>query len=82
MPGFWSHPLQALQAVYGNFMMALLIYQDKKMWTLMPWLYQHRMWSSEGVVYASLLIAAIPTLILFIFCQKIILRGSVVPSEK
>ena len=35
-----------------------------------------------GVVYASLIIAAIPTLIIFIFCQNIILRGIVVPVEK
>jgi ABC-type glycerol-3-phosphate transport system permease component len=33
-------------------------------------------------VYASLIITAIPTLLVFIFCQKIILRGIVVPSDK
>jgi ABC-type glycerol-3-phosphate transport system permease component len=41
-----------------------------------------QMSSGPGVVYASLLIAAIPTLIIFIFCQNIILRGIVVPVEK
>jgi multiple sugar transport system permease protein len=34
------------------------------------------------VVYASLLITAIPTMIIFVTCQNIILRGIVVPSEK
>jgi len=34
------------------------------------------------VTFASLVIAAIPTLLVFIFCQNIIIRGIVVPTEK
>ncbi len=52
------------------------------MWTLMPWIYQLQMHSGEGIIYASILIAAIPTFILFVFCQNIIMRGIVVPVEK
>ena len=74
--------LQAFTIAYSNFMFALLICQDEKMWTMMVWLYQLQMRSGPGVVYASLLIAAIPTLVIFIFCQNIILRGIVVPVEK
>ncbi|MBT3193169.1 MAG: ABC transporter permease subunit [Verrucomicrobia bacterium] len=74
--------LQAFNVAYGNFMMALLICQDEKMWTLMPWIYQLQMHSGEGIIYASILIAAIPTFILFVFCQNIIMRGIVVPTEK
>ncbi len=74
--------LQAFNMAYGNFMMALLICQDERMWTLMPWIYQLQMHSGEGIIYASILIAAIPTFILFVFCQNIIMRGIVVPSEK
>lgn len=74
--------LQAFTVAYSNFMYALLICQDEKMWTMMVWLYQLQMRSGPGVVYASLIIAAIPTLIIFIFCQNIILRGIVVPVEK
>lgn len=74
--------LQAFTTAYSNFMFALLICQDEKMWTMMVWLYQLQMRSGPGVVYASLVIAAIPTLIIFIFCQNIILRGIVVPVEK
>jgi len=74
--------LQAFTAAYSNFMFALLICQDEAMWTMMVWLYQLQMRSGPGVVYASLIIAAIPTLIIFIFCQNIILRGIVVPVEK
>jgi ABC-type glycerol-3-phosphate transport system permease component len=74
--------LNAFNMAYANFMMALLICQNEKMWTLMPWLYQLQSRSSEGVVFASLLIAAIPTLLVFAFCQNIIMRGIVVPVEK
>ena len=74
--------LGAFNMAYANFMFALLICQDKKMWTLMVWLYELQRDSSPGVIYASLLIAAIPIFIMFVFCQNIIMRGIVVPVEK
>ena len=74
--------LGAFNMAYANFMFALLICQDEKMWTLMVWLFQLRERSGQGVIFASLLIAAIPTFLVFVFCQKIIMRGIVVPVEK
>jgi len=74
--------LGAFTAAYSNFMFALLICQDDKMWTLMVWLFQLGRWAGPGVKYASLIIAAIPTFAIFVFCQKIIMRGIVVPVEK
>lgn len=74
--------LNAFTHAYSNFMFALLICQDERMWTLMPWLYQLQQYSGQGVVYASLLIAAIPTFIIFALCQNVIMRGIVVPVEK
>lgn len=74
--------LSAFTHAYSNFMMALLICQDEKMWTLMPWLYQLQQRSGEGVVFASLLVAAVPTFLVFAFCQNVIMRGIVVPVEK
>ncbi len=74
--------LQAFTAAYANFMYALLICQDERMWTLMVWLYQLQERSGQAVTYASLLIAAVPTFIIFILCQKVIMRGIVVPVEK
>ncbi len=74
--------LQAFTAAYANFMYALLICQDPRMWTLMVWLYQLQEYSGQAVIYASLLIAAVPTLVVFLLCQKVILRGIVVPVEK
>ncbi len=74
--------LQAFTLAYANFMYALLICQDPKMWTLMVWLYQLQQRSGPGVLQASLILAAIPTLLVFIACQRVLLRGIVVPVEK
>ncbi len=74
--------LYAFTAAYSNFIFALLICQDQRMWTLMVWLYDLQTRTSQGVVYASLLVGAIPTLIVFILCQRVIMRGIVVPVEK
>ena len=74
--------LSAFTMAYSNFMFALLICQDKKMWTLMVWLYQLQRNSAPGVVFASLLIAAMPVFLMFALCQNIIMRGIVVAVEK
>jgi multiple sugar transport system permease protein len=52
------------------------------MWTLMVWLYQLQQISGRSVVYASIVIASIPTFVVFVLCQRVILRGIIVPSEK
>lgn len=74
--------LGTFMAAYGNFMFALLICQDDRMWTLMVWLYQLQQTSGRAVVYASIVIASIPTFVVFVLCQRVILRGIIVPSEK
>ncbi|MDD5728594.1 MAG: ABC transporter permease subunit [Victivallales bacterium] len=74
--------LNTFQFAYTNFMMALLYCQDKRMWTIMPWLYQLQLYSCRGIVYSSLIVAAVPTFLVFVFCQNIIMRGIVIPTEK
>ena len=74
--------LGSFTGAYSAFMFALLICQDRDMWTLMVWLYQLQGGSGQGVLYASLIVAAVPTLLVFVFCQNIIMRGIVVPVEK
>lgn len=74
--------LGAFTSAYSNFMMALIIIPDQKMWTLMVWIFQLQSEAHQSVVYASLVIAAIPTFLVFVFCQNIIMRGIVVPTEK
>ena len=74
--------LQAFTLAYGNFMFALIIVPDQKMWTLMVWLYQLQQRVHVSVTYAALIIAAIPTFTVFLFAQNVIMRGIVVPVEK
>ncbi|MFA5866149.1 MAG: carbohydrate ABC transporter permease [Phycisphaerae bacterium] len=74
--------LGAFTGAYTQFMMALMIIPDPKMWTIMVWLFQLQSQSHQSVVYASLVIAAIPALLIFVLCQGVIMRGIVVPTEK
>ena len=74
--------LMAFTYAYSNFMFALLICQDRDMWTLMPTLYQLQLNAHMGITFASLIIAALPTFLVFLFAQNIIMRGIVVPVEK
>ena len=74
--------LGAFTAAYSALMMALIIIPDEKMWTLMVWIFQLQGQSHQSVVYASLVLAAIPVLFVFIIAQGIIIKGIVVPVEK
>jgi multiple sugar transport system permease protein len=76
--------LTAFIIAYNGWQWALIICQDKSMWTIAVWLYQASAWwgNSPWIVSAGFVIASIPTLILFLSCQKIILRGIIIPSMK
>ena len=74
--------LNAFTVAYSAFMFALIIVPDPEMWTMMVWIYQLGTQSHQAVVYASLVIAAIPTFLILGLCQNIIMRGLVVPTEK
>ena len=74
--------LAAFTEAYAEFMMALVKIPDSRMWTLMVWLFQMQQFSHPSVVYASLVIAAIPTLLIFLLCQNLIMRGIVVPVDR
>lgn len=74
--------LSAFVNAYTAFMFALLICQDERMWTLMVWLYQLQQNYGPGVMNAAFVLAAVPTLLVFLLAQRQIMRGIVVPSEK
>ncbi len=74
--------LGAFNAAYRNFLFAFLVCQDQSMWTLMVHIYELMQRASDGVGYAALVIAAMPTLAVFIFFQRIIIEGIVIPMEK
>ena len=81
-PIFAVIALQAFTAAYGAFMFAFLVCQNEKMWTMMVWLYEMQILAPKYITMAALSLAAIPTLLIFVFCQNIIMRGIILPSFK
>ncbi len=81
-PIFAVIALQSFTAAYGAFIYAMLVCQDQKMWTMMVWLYQLQIWAPQYVTMAALTVAAIPTLLVFVFAQNVIMRGIIIPSFK
>jgi ABC-type glycerol-3-phosphate transport system permease component len=74
--------LGAFNMAYGSFLWAFVVCQDKNMWTLMVWLQQMGSWAPQSMVYAALVLAALPPLLVFIFAQDVIMRGIIIPMEK
>ena len=76
--------LYAFSASYGSFLWALTTCQDKSMWTLMVFLQQFQIEAPTVpyVIMAALMLAAIPTIVVFLSAQKVLMRGIVVPTMK
>jgi multiple sugar transport system permease protein len=74
--------LIAFMGAYGAFIYAFLIAQDQQMWTLMVWVYQLQNMAPKSVMMAALTVAAVPTLLVFLFAQRVIIRGIVLPGER
>jgi len=75
--------LLAFMGAYGSFLYAFLIAQDQKMWTLMVYIYQLQASSApRATIMAALTLAALPTLVIFLLCQRVIMRGIVLPGER
>jgi multiple sugar transport system permease protein len=81
-PIFAVIALHAFTAAYGAFMFALLVCQNPKMWTIMVWLYELQISNPQYIMMAALAVAALPTLLVFVFAQNVIMRGIILPSEK
>lgn len=74
--------LGAFTLAYGQFMWAFIVCQNPKYWTIMVFLYQFQQDYATPLVMAGLILASLPTLLVFIAAQKVILRGIVVPQMK
>lgn len=77
--------LTAFIAAYSGWEWALIICQKKEMWTLSVWMYQaNQMWAMDypWIVAAGFVVVSLPTLLVFLFCQRIILRGIILPQMK
>ena len=76
--------ITAFIGAYNGWEWALIICQDQDMWTLAVWMYQASQWWQDmpWIVSAGFVIVSIPTMVVFLSCQKIILKGIVIPSMK
>lgn len=76
--------LNAFVMAYNSWEWALLVCQKQSNWTLAVWMYQmsQQLADQPWAVMAGFVMVSIPTAVVFIACQKIILRGIVLPSMK
>jgi ABC-type glycerol-3-phosphate transport system permease component len=76
--------LTAFLAAYEGWQWALIVCQNPKMWTLAVWMYQASQWwaSTPWIASAGFVVISIPTLVVFLTCQRIILRGIIIPQMK
>ena len=74
--------LLAFMAAYGAFLYAFLVAQDRRMWTLTVWIYSLQGTAPKAVMMAAVTVAALPTLLVFLLCQRTILKGIVLPGER
>lgn len=74
--------LLAFMGAYGAFMYAFLVAQSRDMWTLSVFIYQLQGYAPKPIMMAAITLAALPTLIVFLFAQKVIMRGIVLPGER
>jgi multiple sugar transport system permease protein len=81
-PVFGYFALITFVASYGTFLYAFLVAQDRRMWTVMVFLYQLSGSAPKYVMMAAFTLAALPTLLVFLLAQRMIMRGIVLPSER
>ena len=74
--------LGTFTAAYMAFLYPLLVAPDPDMWLISVWLFQFQQRASTSGVFASVVVASLPTLVIFLIVQRTIMKGIVVPTEK
>lgn len=77
--------LNAFIHAYASWEWAFLVCSKESHWTLAVWMYQMANETFIGqpwAVMAGFVVISIPTATVFLLCQKVILRGIVLPSMK
>jgi ABC-type glycerol-3-phosphate transport system permease component len=74
--------LEAFTAAYAMFLYALIVCPSPDRWVQTVWLLQFQNRASTGAMFASVLVSSIPTLLVFVLAQRVIMRGIIVPTEK
>jgi ABC-type glycerol-3-phosphate transport system permease component len=74
--------LATVTHAYNLFMPAVMYLGDVSKWPLATKIYEINQVSAVGVGMAALVVSSIFPLLVFIFCQRIIMRGIILPSMK
>jgi multiple sugar transport system permease protein len=79
--------LGAVLTAYGTFIPPILYLQNQDLWPLMPRIFvlttaQHDVEFTFGVNMATLVLTSLPTLLIFLFAQRLIMRGIIIPTFK
>lgn len=71
-------------AAYNGWEWAIVVCQDARIWTIAVWTYQFSQTAAAQpyTVMAAFVVNSIPVFLVFLFCQKIILRGIILPTMK
>ena len=75
--------LNTFVLAYSSFMWAFVICPKQEMWTLMVWIYDFQMKNpGNNYIMAATVLVSIPPLLVFLFANRIIMKGIVIPSLK
>lgn len=84
LPILAVNALNSFIHAYSSWEWAFLVCQEESHWTLSVWMYQlsQVMANQPWCVMAGFVLISIPTAVVFLLCQKVIMRGIVLPSLK
>jgi len=74
--------LSTVTNAYNLFMPAVMYLGDVHKWPIATKIYEINQTSPAGIGMAALVVSSIFPLLIFIFCQRIIMRGIILPSMK
>ena len=75
--------LNTFVLAYSSFMWAFVICPKQQMWTLMVWVYDFQMKNpGNNYIMAATVLVSLPPLVVFLFANRIIMKGIVIPSLK
>ena len=78
--------LGTVVGAYSSYMWALIICPAQEKWTLAVWVFQFSVDAMERgqghLQMAALVLLSIPTMLIFLFTQRIIMKGIVLPTMK
>ena len=75
--------LNTFVLAYSGFLWAFVICPQEEMWTLMVWVYDFQTRNpGNNYIMAATILVSVPPLIVFLFANRVIMRGIIIPSMK